>query len=208
MTRLRGAIASGESVIHITGDRVDACLGPGASQASEQDPAYASATRWLNRLEREYRLLIYEASTESPSWQHRCVRQADRVLAVALADVGPQDGQIEPSFFDALAGQEACTVELVLLHTDGNLRPQATRAWRSLFPFAAHHHLRLTSRADFERLARSLAGRALGLALGGGGARAYAHIGVLRALEGSGVPIDYLGGTSAGALIAAQYAND
>jgi predicted acylesterase/phospholipase RssA len=123
-----------------------------------------------------------------------------------MGDGVPQDSQIEPSFFDAIAERGTSSVDLVLLHADGTLRPQSTAAWLSLFPFAAHHHLRLTSPADFERLARRLTGRAVGVVLGGGAARAYGHIGVLRALEESGVPIDYLGGTSAGALIAAQYA--
>lgn len=46
----------------------------------------------------------------------------------------------------------------------------------------------------------------IGLALGGGFARGIAHVGVLRVLEENRVPIDYLAGTSAGALIAAAYA--
>ena len=46
----------------------------------------------------------------------------------------------------------------------------------------------------------------LGLALGGGGARGAAHIGILRVFEKENIPIDYLVGTSAGALIAALYA--
>ena len=45
----------------------------------------------------------------------------------------------------------------------------------------------------------------IGLALGGGGARGAAHIGVLRVLERENIPIDYLVGTSAGAFIAALY---
>ena len=47
----------------------------------------------------------------------------------------------------------------------------------------------------------------VGLALGGGVARGLAHIGVLRALESAGVPIDLIAGTSAGALAGACYAS-
>ncbi len=46
----------------------------------------------------------------------------------------------------------------------------------------------------------------IGLALGGGGARGLAHIGVLRALEKSGIIPDSIAGTSMGALIGAMYA--
>ena len=48
---------------------------------------------------------------------------------------------------------------------------------------------------------------AVGVVLSGGGARGIAHIGVLRALEEFGIPIDYIGGTSFGALVAAFYAS-
>ena len=51
-----------------------------------------------------------------------------------------------------------------------------------------------------------LTGQAVGLALGGGGARGLAHIGVIRAFQEAGVPIDMIGGTSMGAVIAAQHA--
>jgi len=45
----------------------------------------------------------------------------------------------------------------------------------------------------------------LGLALGGGGARGLAHIGVLRALERAGIAVDLIAGTSMGGLIGALY---
>lgn len=46
----------------------------------------------------------------------------------------------------------------------------------------------------------------IGLALGGGGARGAAHVGVLRALEAAGIPIACIAGTSAGAMVGAAYA--
>lgn len=46
----------------------------------------------------------------------------------------------------------------------------------------------------------------IGLVLSGGGARGFAHIGVLKVLEENHVPIDYIGGTSMGGLVGAMYA--
>ncbi|MFW5838008.1 MAG: patatin-like phospholipase family protein, partial [Desulfovibrionaceae bacterium] len=69
-----------------------------------------------------------------------------------------------------------------------------------------HAHLRLDVPGDAERLARLLAGKAVGLVLSGGGARAMAHAGVIRALVEAGVPIDAVGGASMGGVLAAQYA--
>lgn len=63
-------------------------------------------------------------------------------------------------------------------------------------------------KGDFHRLARRLCGKSVGLVLGGGGARGLAHIGIIRALEEAGLPIDIVGGTSIGAFIGAVYAQD
>ncbi|KAF1815152.1 lysophospholipase NTE1 [Eremomyces bilateralis CBS 781.70] len=64
------------------------------------------------------------------------------------------------------------------------------------------------SKSDFHRLARHLRGKSIGLVLGGGGARGCAHVGILRALEESGIPIDIIGGTSIGSLVGGLYAWD
>ncbi|KAK5698086.1 phosphatidylcholine and lysophosphatidylcholine phospholipase [Elasticomyces elasticus] len=63
-------------------------------------------------------------------------------------------------------------------------------------------------KGDFHRLARRLCGKSVGLVLGGGGARGLAHVGIIRALEEAGLPIDMVGGTSIGAFIGAVYAQD
>lgn len=62
--------------------------------------------------------------------------------------------------------------------------------------------------SDMARLARRLCGHSIGLVLGGGGARGCAHIGVLRALEELGIPIDLVGGTSIGSFVGGLYARD
>jgi lysophospholipid hydrolase len=63
-------------------------------------------------------------------------------------------------------------------------------------------------KGDLHRLARRLCGKSVGLVLGGGGARGLAHIGIIRALEEAGIPIDIVGGTSIGAFLGALYARD
>lgn len=47
----------------------------------------------------------------------------------------------------------------------------------------------------------------IGLVLSGGGAKGFAHIGVLKVLEDAGIKIDYIGGTSMGAVIGGLYAS-
>ena len=52
----------------------------------------------------------------------------------------------------------------------------------------------------------TLSAQTVGLVLSGGGAKGMAHIGVIRALEENGIPIDYIAGTSMGAVIGSLYA--
>ena len=47
----------------------------------------------------------------------------------------------------------------------------------------------------------------IGLVLSGGGAKGFAHIGVLKVLEAAGIKIDYIGGTSMGAIVGGLYAS-
>lgn len=59
---------------------------------------------------------------------------------------------------------------------------------------------------DVARVARFMAGCAVGVVLGGGGSKGLAHIGALRVLCERGVPVDCVAGTSQGAFVAASYA--
>lgn len=59
---------------------------------------------------------------------------------------------------------------------------------------------------DLARLLRAMRGIQVGLALGGGGARGIAHLGVLEVFEREGIYFDRVAGTSAGAIVAAAYA--
>ncbi|KAK1759464.1 hypothetical protein QBC47DRAFT_457737 [Echria macrotheca] len=61
-------------------------------------------------------------------------------------------------------------------------------------------------KGDFHRLARRLCGKSVGLVLGGGGARGIAQVGIIRAMEEAGIPIDIVGGTSIGAFVGGLYA--
>lgn len=67
------------------------------------------------------------------------------------------------------------------------------------------HHVRTDELGDWARCSRLLAGRGIGLCLGGGGARGNCHLGVIKALEELGIPVDVVSGTSFGALVGAMY---
>lgn len=165
-----------------------------ADEARDRDPG------WFSAREARSPHLIY-VGNDDPAWQERCLRQTDCVLLLgdgrqapdpALAATAPVPNPHVPQY-------------LVLQQGAGEIR--GTAAWRSTFPVAqAHHHLR--NDADLARLMRRLSGRAVGLVLSGGGARGFAHLGVVRALREAGIPIDVVGGASIGAILGAGIAAD
>ncbi|MDE6770805.1 MAG: patatin-like phospholipase family protein, partial [Muribaculaceae bacterium] len=51
----------------------------------------------------------------------------------------------------------------------------------------------------------SVAQEKIGLVLSGGGAKGIAHVGVIKALEENGIPVNYVAGTSMGAIVGSLY---
>ncbi len=162
----------------------------------------------LDTLELTHACVIYLAEHAATPWSRRCARQADTIMVVA-----PFDGETTPGPVEAWLTRESDPllrprVELVLLHADGATPPRNTVRWLSGRTLDRYHHVRLDRNGDVERIARFLAGRAVGLVLAGGGAPGFAHIGAIRALREAGVPIDAVGGTSIGSIVAAGVALD
>lgn len=96
--------------------------------------------------------------------------------------------------------------ELIMLHDEHLELPRNSISWLKLADFGLHHHIRLDVSRDLHRLLRFIRGKAVGLVLSGGGTRGFGHVGAIKALLEAGIPIDAIGGTSVGAIIAASYA--
>jgi NTE family protein len=156
--------------------------------------------QWFHERESQNDFVVYAADAGDTAWTRLCLRQADIVLLVARTDV-ESAGWTRAQWLDGSMRR----AELLLLHEKGFVNGAATR-WHGVLPGMPHHHMR--GPADYDRLVRLLTGRAVGLVLSGGGARGFAHLGVVRALREHGVPIDLVGGTSMGGILAAGVAAD
>lgn len=168
--------------------------------------------RWLDEKELQHGVLIAITGADAPQaadglWTQACLGHADRVLWLADARAEPSAWNARNSVqsLDADASPaddwESGLHDLVLLHP-GPTPPRGTRDWIAPRPGLRHHHLRVDSAADFNRLARSLCDCSMALVLAGGGARGFAHLGVFRALQELQIPVDAVGGTSFGAMAA------
>jgi predicted acylesterase/phospholipase RssA/CRP-like cAMP-binding protein len=149
--------------------------------------------------------VVYEAEARVSDWTRRAFRQADQVIFVAAAGSTQALGEIELAL-SREPGSAMKRKHLVLVHADGTAKPRELGLWKGVREFERIYPVRSGHAGDFARLGRFLTGTAVGVVLGGGGARGFAHLGVLRALQEHNIPVDLIGGNSMGALIGAQYA--
>ncbi|RZF45186.1 hypothetical protein LSTR_LSTR009957 [Laodelphax striatellus] len=185
-------------------------------------------TSWLAQQEDQHRIALYQCDAQFTPWTQRCIRQADCVLIVGLGDSAPSVGKMEKEV-ERIAMRTR--KELVLLHRDGGERPNNTVGWLNMRSWVStHHHIQCSKRmftrrslyrinelyskvlmsepnvhSDFSRLARWLTGTSVGLVLGGGGARGASHVGMVKAIQEAGIPIDMVGGVSIGAFMGALW---
>ncbi|MDB5972928.1 MAG: cyclic nucleotide-binding protein [Hydrocarboniphaga sp.] len=197
--RMHGTLTECGEVRIVDGRSVDAALGKGISQMTPGMAAEDILVRHLHAAEGAHRHLIYLCDRVPSSWTDRCLRQCDRVMVVADARTPPT---LTPMLEELRDLRLRVPVELILLCPD-DCSADSVLPWRELSGARTHYLLRPEHPRDSEALARSISGRALGLVLGGGGARGFAHIGLLRALEELKLPLDVLGGTSMGAFVSA-----
>jgi NTE family protein len=173
----------------------------GAKAAVLNAAAGEQTAEWFDSFEAAHDLVFYRGDVPGSAWTNLCLRQADRTFFLARSD------RPLPAHPRLVAKERVCGLPvLLLLHPDSGGRELPQPFSLESGQFDSHHHLRAGNTADLRRLARFVAGRAVGLVLGGGGARGFAHIGVVKALGEAGVPFDFLGGVSMGAIIAAGLA--
>lgn len=193
-------LSYGNRVLVVARDMAEGDRGLSAEQ-------YQQLTRWLDEVESNHEFLIFVAEPRPSDWTRRCLRAADQVVLLANADrpvaPHPVEACLEPAADGAVARRT-----LVLLHEENERMPKGTREWLARHPVEAHLHIRPTLDRDIARLARTLSGTAIGLVLSGGGARGFAHLGVLKALDEFGAQVDQIGGASIGAVMGAYCAFD
>ncbi|KAM8972450.1 patatin-like phospholipase domain-containing protein 6 [Pelodytes ibericus] len=211
----------------LTSDIIRAQLGTYALESTHE----CQLSSWLAQQEDLYRIVLYQTEPTLTPWTIRCIRQADCILVVGLGEEQPALGELE-KFLENYPIR--ALKQLVLLHRMDGPPPSGTVHWLSVRTWiSGHFHIRGPKRVftqrpahkvhelytrvlhqpanrhcDFSRLARALTGNTIALVLGGGGARGFAHVGVIRALEEAGIPVDMVGGTSIGAMVGGVYAEE
>ncbi|WP_061248200.1 patatin-like phospholipase family protein [Leptospira alstonii] len=153
-------------------------------------------------LEKDYDKLIFKTDMRNPGWRETCFRQSDRILIL-----------IDPNLPIALEYEEVNSMlpeeiqkELVFLIDSDFTDWKKIESVLRKFPSISHFILRRDVSADFGRLSRRLTGKSIGVALSGGGAKGFAHLGLLKCFEENDIPVDMISGTSAGAIMGGLFA--
>ena len=182
------------SVAFVTAEHVRSNIGGDVSEAA--------TTQYLHRTEDANEFVVLVGESGNAAWSELCHRQSDVVLHVGYADSLGSIAEYETDPTSAECGNTP--FELVLVHADET--PVNTASILEKRSPRRHHHIRHGSMADVERVARIVGGSSVGVVFGGGGARGYAHLGVLKAMLEAGIPIDHVGGASIGSAIASGLA--
>jgi len=134
---------------------------------------------------------------DSPEFRF-ALRHADRFIVFARQDARPPR-PFPLALHEDSPARKFRLVDIVMLHE--GMKSGSVADWVDAVD--AHRVFAVSGARTMERVARALAGASVGVVMSGGGARAYAHIGAIKALRERQVPIDFLGGASMGAVIAA-----
>jgi NTE family protein len=154
----------------------------------------------------QYEKILYVLEVKASPLAKICFDRMDMLYVVANGDGKPY---LNPFAHKRIHDKELTyksKPELILLHHNPKKLPTHTDDWLKIAKFSMQHHIRVDQEKDWERLSRFVRGHAIGVVLSGGGVRGWAHVGALKALAELGVPIDAIGGTSGGAIVAGYYA--
>jgi NTE family protein len=177
-----------------------AALGAPPVPTARDGVASAAMTEWLAAVEDDHRFVLLVADAGDTAWTRLALRHADQILLTAAANGNPTPRPWEQALLGD-AQEPAARRALLLTHDGSPALLTGTARWLRERRLDYHLHLRAGVADDLQRLARVLAGESLGIVFGGGAARGFAHLGVYRALHEAGIPVDWVGGASIGAVM-------
>jgi NTE family protein len=156
--------------------------------------------KWFDEIEKANDVVLLISQLGTGLWPQTCLRQADRIWVFGRADAKPSTPLLPE---DSSPAREFKLVDVVLIKDVGKKPISKGKEWLEASGAARILQWHEGRNEDIQTLARVIIGRSIGLVLSGGGARAFAHIGAIRALRDANIKFDFLGGTSMGGVIAA-----
>lgn len=161
-------------------------------------------SEYLDKQEIRHKINLMVCDLCPSTWTDSCLQRSDEVWLMLNSRQSIKGVVRQLKNLKVLTHSNQEKLKLLLVHPD--LHISNSSAWLNTLPCERHYHLVDCQTKTINRVARQLCNKALGLILGGGGAKGFAHIGVLQACEENSIDIDYVGGTSIGAVMGAWIA--
>ena len=201
--RLAETISEPGQTLLLSPDRLGE-LGAPVTEVRGDEELQPALADWFHEKEDEHRFVLFQCHAENPAWTRFALRQSDMVLLVADGSGNPQVRHWEADVLSDAGAAIARRLLVLLQNGDGPYHNAPE--WLEERELDFHVHVRRDRPEDTDRITRIVTGNALGLVLAGGAARGFAHLGVYRAMEELGLPVDWIGGTSIGGIMGAALA--
>jgi len=173
----------------------------GAANAEPGSALSEQLADLLHEIDVAHRWTLLQSDPDPTVWTRRALRTADRVVLVVSARPNADERRRIDTFTAILREIGDVDLWVAQLNPATTTRPSKATSLLALTGASRIIQVRAGDERTTRRLARLISGNGLGLALGGGGARSLAQVGVLKALHEFDITIDAIAGTSMGSIV-------
>ena len=151
-------------------------------------------------------LILHSNDINNLEWKKNIVKYSDQVIILGnpknLKTISSEESEI----FNNYSNINIKKLWLILNHDKDTIVPNKTNKIINIRNGIKVFHIKNNNNSDIKRITRFITKQTIGLTLGGGGAKGFAHFGIYKAMNELNIPIDIIGGTSAGSIVASQIA--
>ena len=151
-------------------------------------------------------LILHSNDVNDIKWKENILKYSDKVIVIGNPKELNSISKEELQIFNNYTELNLDKIWLVLNHSEDTVVPSNTKKIINDRNGIRTFHIKNNNENDIKRIVRFLTKQTIGLTLGGGGAKGFSHFGVYKAMNELNIPLDIIGGTSAGSIVASQIA--
>jgi len=151
-------------------------------------------------------LILHSNNVNNLEWKKNIAKYADQIIIIGNPEDLKTISKDEKEIFNNYSDINLEKIWLVINHPKNIIVPSNTRELIKLRNGLKTFHIKNNHESDIKRIVRFITKQTIGLTLGGGGAKGFAHFGIYKAMNELNIPVDIIGGTSAGSIVASQIA--
>ena len=151
-------------------------------------------------------LILHSNNINDLQWKKNIAKYSDQTIILGSPEDFENISNDEKEIFNNYSNINLNKIWLVLNHKENTSIPENTSDIINKRNGLRTFHIKNNNESDVKRIVRFITKQTIGLTLGGGGAKGFAHFGIYKAMNELNIPVDIIGGTSAGSIVASQIA--